>query len=56
LTFADLIALDDLIGRDLFTCDFIDLAVSDAVAGFPVDLIEADLFSLARGREKLNRT
>src|SRR5262249_33649568 len=33
----------------------VDLAIADAVARFPIDLVEADLLALAGSREKLNR-
>jgi hypothetical protein len=47
LAFTDLVALDDIWGIDLFSGFRIHLAVSDAVAGLFIDLIEADFFSLA---------
>ena len=36
----DLVALDDVVRLDLVTGLGIDLAVSDAVAGFSVELVE----------------
>ena len=40
----DLVALDDILVGDLLAGIGIDLGVLDAVAGFPVELIEGDLF------------
>jgi hypothetical protein len=50
LALADLVALDDLLGTDLVAGLGVDLSVLDPVAGVLVDLVEADLFSLAACR------
>ena len=47
--------------RDVFVGDFlagvgIDLGLFDAMAGVPVDLIEADLFGIGSGRIQSDRT
>src|SRR6516162_6022727 len=44
--FANLVPLDDLFGIDLFARFSIDFAILHAVAGFLVQLMEADLLSL----------
>src|SRR5262249_41918832 len=52
LALADLVALYDLLGVDLVAGFGVDLPVLDPVAGVLVDLVKADLLSLAARRKK----
>src|SRR5207248_11059894 len=56
LALADLIALDDGLAVDLAPALLVYLAVADAVSGFAVDLVEADLVAFRRGGIKRDRT
>ena len=53
---ADFVALDDICGIDLVAAFRIDLTVLDAIASFLIELMEADLLALRRGRKQSNRT
>lgn len=55
LTLAHLIAFDDVGGLHLVAALCVDLLIFDSMAGVLVDLMEADLFTLARSREKRDR-
>jgi hypothetical protein len=52
----DFVALGDVFGGDFLAGIGVDLHVFDAVAGVPVDLVEADLLGLGRGRVQSDRT
>jgi hypothetical protein len=52
----DLIALGDVLGRDLLAGISIHLQISDAIAGFLIDLIETDFFGFGCRRIKSYRT
>jgi hypothetical protein len=52
----DLEALHDVFAGHLLAGLGIDAGVLDAVTGIPVDLVEADLFGIGRGRIKRDRT
>ena len=51
----DLVALHDVVGADFLAGVGIDLGIFDAVAGFAVDLVEADLFGIRRRRIQRDR-
>jgi hypothetical protein len=55
LALADLVAFDDVVGLDLAPSLCIHLLVLDPVAGLLVQLMEADLLALGRGREQRDR-
>jgi hypothetical protein len=52
----DLIAFDDVLGRDLFAGICIHLQIPDAVTGLLIDLIETDFLGFGRRRKKSYRT
>jgi hypothetical protein len=52
----DLVALHDVLVGDFLAGVGIDLGVLDAVAGLPVELVEADLLGFRRGRIERDRT
>ena len=52
----NLVALDDVLARDLFTSVGVDLGVFDAVARLAVELIERDFFGFGGGRIERNGT
>jgi hypothetical protein len=51
LSFADLVALNDMSGRDFLARAFIHFVVADPIACLLIKLVEADLLALA-GRRK----
>src|SRR5215467_3111353 len=56
VAFLQLITLDDFVAIDLIAGFGIDLQVSDAMAGFSVELVEIDFLALRRRRIERDRT
>src|SRR5262249_19785507 len=56
LAFCDLVAFDDVATVHFFPGFCVDFPVADTIAGFPIKLVEADLFPLGRRREQRDRT
>jgi hypothetical protein len=56
LALTQLVAFDDVVLRHLVASLGINLAIPDAVAGFLVELVEADLFAFGCGWEQCDRT
>src|SRR4029079_5244426 len=55
VAFLNLVGLNDILLLDFLARVLVDLAVTDAVYGLRVDLVEADFLALAGRGEKLDR-